>query len=67
MRLCSTSKVITAVECSERPYTVIQRNCEWVTIIETVSSKGIHIPPVIILKAASQQAAWYQEPALSKN
>ena len=67
MGLCSTSKVITAVERSERPCTVIQGNCEWVTIIETVSSKGIHIPPVIILKAASQQAAWYQEPALSKD
>ncbi|KKA22268.1 hypothetical protein T310_3703 [Rasamsonia emersonii CBS 393.64] len=67
MGLCSTSKVITAAERSERPRTVIQGNREWVTIIETVSSKGIHIPPVIILKAASQQAAWYQEPTLSKD
>jgi hypothetical protein len=29
-----------------------------------VSSKGISIPPWIILKAGSQQAAWYQESAL---
>ena len=67
MGLCSTSKVITAVERSERPRTVIQGNREWVTIIETVSSKGASIPPVVILKAKIQQAAWYQEPALSKD
>jgi hypothetical protein len=67
MGLCSTSKVITAAERSEKPRRVIQGNREWVTIIETVSSKGVHIPPVIILKATNQQAAWYQEPALSKD
>jgi hypothetical protein len=45
MGLCSTSKVITAVDRSERPRRVIQGNREWVTIIECVSSKGISIPP----------------------
>jgi hypothetical protein len=64
MGLCSTSKVITAVERSERPRRVIQGNREWVTIIECVSSKGIRIPPWIILKAKEHQAAWYQESAL---
>ena len=52
MGLCSTSKVITAVERSERPCTVIQRNREWVTIIEAVSLKGISILPIIIFKVA---------------
>lgn len=42
MGLCSTSKVITAVERSEKPRTVIRGNCEWVTVIETISSRGIH-------------------------
>lgn len=64
MGLCLTSKVITAAEHSERPRTVIQGNREWVTIIQAVSAKGNHIPPVVLLKAASQQAAWYQEPAV---
>ena len=64
MGLCTTSKVITAIECRERPRTVIQGNCEWVTIIECISLKGIHIPPMIILKGKEQQAAWYQEPNL---
>ncbi|ODM14306.1 hypothetical protein SI65_10303 [Aspergillus cristatus] len=64
MGLCTTSKVITAVERSERPRTVIQGNQEWVTIIECVSSKGISTPPVVILKGKEHQAAWYQEPAL---
>ena len=64
MGLCTTSKVITATERSERPRTVIQGNREWVTIIECISSKGTHIPPMIILKGKEQQAAWYQEPNL---
>jgi len=34
--LCSTSKIITAVECSKRPQRVIQGNCKWITIIECV-------------------------------
>lgn len=57
MGLCTTSKVITAVERSERPRTTIQGNREWVTIIKCVSVKGIHIPPVIILKGKEHQAA----------
>jgi hypothetical protein len=61
MGLCTTSKVITAVERSERPRTVIQGNREWLTIIQCVSSKGLSIPPVLILKAKQHQAAWYQE------
>jgi hypothetical protein len=64
MGLCTTSKVITAVERSERPRTVIQGNREWVTIIECMSSKGISIPPVVILKGKEHQAPWYQEPNL---
>ena len=51
MGLCSTSKVITAVERSERPCRVIQGNRKWVTIIEYIGSKGIFILPVVILKA----------------
>jgi hypothetical protein len=61
MGLCSTSKVITAVERSEKPRRVIQGNREWVTIIECVSSKGISAPPAVILKGKEHQAAWYQE------
>ena len=64
MGLCTTSKVITAAERSERPRTVIQGNREWVTIIECIGSSGCHIPPLIILKGKEQQATWYQEPTL---
>jgi hypothetical protein len=67
MGLCTTSKVITAVERSERPRTVIQGNRKWVRIIESVSSKGISLPPMAILKAKEYQAAWYQEPSLPKD
>jgi hypothetical protein len=65
--VCSTSKMITAVERSERPRRVIQGNREWVTIIETIGSRGVYLPPVIILKASAQQAAWFQEPKLPRN
>jgi hypothetical protein len=64
MGVCTTSKVITAADRSERPRRVIQGNREWVTIIECIGSKGISIPPVVILKAKEHQAAWYQEPNL---
>jgi hypothetical protein len=50
MGLYTTLKVITIVDYSERPYTVIQGNCEWVIIIKCMSLKGIPIPPVVILK-----------------
>ena len=64
MGLCTTSKIITAAEHSERPCTVIQGNQEWVTIIECIGSSGCHIPPLVILKGKEQQAIWYQEPDL---
>jgi hypothetical protein len=57
MGLCTTLKVITAVERSERPRRVIQGNREWVTIIECVSSKGIPIPLAVILKGKEHPAA----------
>jgi hypothetical protein len=52
MGLCSSSKVITAVKWSERPRRVIQGNREWVIIIEIIGLRGVHLPPVIILKAS---------------
>ena len=61
MGLCTTLKIITAAEHSERPHTVIQGNCEWVTIIECIGSGGYHILPLVILKGKEQQAIWYQE------
>jgi hypothetical protein len=64
MGLCTTSKVITSTERSERPRTVIQGNREWVTIIECIGSSGWSIPPLIILKGKEQQANWYQESQL---
>ena len=66
MGLCTTSKVITAAERSERPRTVIQGNREWVTIVECIGSRGCYIPPLIILKGKEQQATWYQESTLPK-
>lgn len=67
VRLYTTLKVITAVDCSERPHTTIQGNHEWVTIIKCANSRGISIPPMIILKGKERQAAWYQEPNLHKD
>jgi hypothetical protein len=59
MGLSTTSKVITSVERSERPHRVIQGNREWVIIIECMDSKGISIPPAVILKGKEHPAAWY--------
>jgi hypothetical protein len=67
MGLCTTSKIITEVERSESPRTITQGICEWVTIIECMSSQGISIPPVVLLKGKEHQAPWYQEPNLLLN
>lgn len=55
------------MDYSERPYTVIQGNYEWVIIIEYVSLKGVSILLVVILKGKEQQATWYQEPAVPQS
>ena len=67
MGLCTTSKVITAIERSEQPHTVIQGNHEWVTIIECIGSNGCSIPLVVILKGKEHQASWYQGSALPQD
>jgi hypothetical protein len=56
MGLSTTLKVITSVEHSKRPHRVIQGNYKWVTIIEYIGSKGISIPPVVILKGKEHLA-----------
>ncbi|ODQ69900.1 hypothetical protein LIPSTDRAFT_31401, partial [Lipomyces starkeyi NRRL Y-11557] len=65
MGLISTAKVVTSTDRSESRPRMIQRgNREWVTIIEAISSRGILLPPMVILTGKEQQAQWYQEELL---
>ena len=51
MGVVSTAKVITGSDRAGRPRTVQPGNREWVTVVETISARGVSIPPLIIFKA----------------
>jgi hypothetical protein len=57
MGVIATAKVITGTERAGRPRTTQPGNREWVTVIEAVNTRGIALPPLIILEAVMHQAA----------
>lgn len=61
MGVIATAKVITGTDRAGRPRTVQPGNREWVTIIETINSQGILIPPLVIFDAVMHQRAWYEQ------
>jgi hypothetical protein len=60
MGVIATGKVVTGSDRAGRPRTVQPGNREWVTIVETVSAKGVLIPPLVIFEAVMHQRAWYE-------
>ena len=60
MGVISTAKVVTGSDQAGKPKTTQSGNCEWVTVIETISTCGETIPLLIILQAVMHQAAWYK-------
>ena len=60
MGVISTAKVVTGSDRAGRPRTTQPGNREWVTVIETVCTRGFAIPPLIIFEAVMHQAAWYK-------
>ena len=42
-------------------------NRELVTVCETISCDGIHLPPMIIIPGVIHQAAWYAAPSMPDN
>jgi hypothetical protein len=59
MGVIATAKVVTGADRAGRPRTVQPGNREWVTIIETVNTRGSVIPPLIIFEAVMHQSTWY--------
>ena len=67
MGVISTAKVVTASEKAGRPTTIQPGNREWVTVIESICSRGSSIPPLVIFDAAMHQASWYADGILPPN
>ena len=59
MGVIATAKVITGAERSNRPTTIQLGNREWVTVIESLCSRGWSLPPVIIFEGKVHQSTWY--------
>lgn len=59
MGVIATAKVVTGSDRAGRPRTVQPGNREWVTIIETINTRGFAIPPLVIFEAVWHQASWY--------
>jgi hypothetical protein len=56
MRVIATAKVVIGADRAGRPRTTQPDNREWVTVIKTINSRSIAIPPLIILEAVMHQA-----------
>lgn len=67
MGVISTAKVVTGSDRAGRPRTIQPGNREWVTIIETVNSRGFAIAPLVIFEAVMYQTAWYAQGILPLN
>ena len=46
-----TAKVVIGIDRAGRPRTTQPGNRKWVTVIETISARGVAIPPLIIFEA----------------
>jgi hypothetical protein len=56
----ATAKIVTSTDQAGRARTTQPGNREWVTVIETIGIHGSAAPPLVILKAAMHQRAWYE-------
>jgi hypothetical protein len=61
MGVISTAKVVTGTDRAGRPRTIQPGNREWVTVIETINTRGNTIPPLVIFEAVFHQSAWYED------
>ena len=61
MGVISTANVVTGSDRAGRPKTIQPGNREWVTVIETVSARGVSIPPLLIFEAVMHQTSWYAQ------
>ena len=59
MGVISTTKVVTGSERAGRPVSIQPGNREWVTVIESVSSTGWSLPPIVIFKGKVYISTWY--------
>jgi hypothetical protein len=65
MSVISMAKIITRSDRAGRPRTTQSGNREWVTVIETICTRSLAIPPLITFEAIMHQATWYENNLLS--
>ena len=61
MGVITTAKVITGSERAGRPVCVQPGNREWVTVIESISSCGWSLPPMVIFEGKVHISTWYTD------
>ena len=61
MGVITTAKVVTGAQRTSRLVYIQPRNREWVTVIESVSSYGWNLPPMIIFKGKVHISTWYTD------
>ena len=60
MGVITTSKVVTAAD-KPRAVSIQPGNRHWVTVIESISSTGWLLPPLIIFKGKQHQESWFTD------
>jgi hypothetical protein len=64
MGVIGSMKVVTGSERRTQPDLVQPGNGEWVTVIQSICSNGLHTPPFIIYKGRIHISAWYKEASI---
>lgn len=59
MGVITTAKVVTGSERAGKPVCVQPGNREWVTVIESISSCGWSLPPMVIFQGKVHISTWY--------
>ena len=67
MGMISTTMVVTSSDRHARPTLAQPGDREWVSVIQSINSRGEAIPPFIIVAGQYHLANWYEDSALPKD
>ena len=67
MGMISTTMVVTSSERRSKPSLAQPGDREWVSVIQSINSRGETIPPFIIVAGQYHLSNWYEDSVLPKN
>ena len=67
MGMISATMVVTSSDRHGKPTLAQPGNREWVSVIQSINSRGQAIPPFIIVAGVHHLANWYEDSALPKD